>query len=93
MKAFELDHHIVESYGGFSRSFSTIRAHDLSEAITQKYEEGHFWPDALLSLNPYYEAGPTADGLVNSGDLCPETAQVFRSKSGSIEFYRMLSYP
>ena len=72
MKAFELDHKIVESYGRFSRSFSTIRAHDLSEAITQKYEEGHFWPDALLSLNPYYEAGPTADDLVNSGDLCPE---------------------
>ena len=88
MKAFELDHHIVESYGGFSRSFSTIRAYDLSEAITQKYEEGHFWPDALLSLNPYYEAGPTADSLVNSGDLCPETAQVFRSEAGPIEFYR-----
>ena len=88
MKAFAFDRHLVDCYEEFSRSFSTIRPPDLSEAITQKYEEGYFWPDALLSLNPYYEAGPTAEDLVHSGDLCPETAQVFRSGSESIEFYR-----
>ena len=88
MKAFQFDRHIVESYDSFSRSFSTIRAPDLHEAIAHKYEEGHFWPDALLSLNPHYEGGPTADDLVNSGDLCPETAQVFRFGSDPIRFHR-----
>ena len=88
MKAFEFDRRIVESYASFSRSFSTIRAPDLYEAIARKYEEGHFWPDALLALNPHYEAGPTADDLVDSGDLCLETAQVFRFGSDPIEFHR-----
>ena len=88
MRAFQFDRHIVERYGSFSRSFSTIRAPDLHEAIAHKYEEGHFWPDALLSLNPHFEGGPTIDDLVDSGVLCPETAQVFRFGSDPIRFHR-----
>ena len=88
MKAFQFDRHIIESYEDFSRSFSTIRASDLREAIANKYEEGRFWPDALLSLNPRYEEGQTADELVNSGDLCAETAQVFRFGTTPIRFHR-----
>ena len=57
MKAFPFDRHIVESYARFSQSFSTIRAPDLRETIEREYKEGRFWPDALLSLNPRYEAG------------------------------------
>ena len=43
---------------------------------------------SLLSLNPRYEAGPTADELVNSGDICPETAQVFPFGSEWLPFHR-----
>ena len=88
MKAFPFDRHIVESYARFSQSFSTIRAPDLRETIEREYKEGRFWPDALLSLNPRYEAGPTADDLVNSGDVCSETAQVFPFGSKRLPFYR-----
>ena len=88
MKAFLFDRHIVESYARFSQSFSTIKAPDLREAIEREYKEGRFWPDALLSLNPRYEAGPTADDLVNSGDVCSETAQVFPFGSKRLPFYR-----
>ena len=92
MKTFPFDRHIVESYARFSKSFSKIKAADLREAIEQEYEEeyeeGRFWPDALLSLNPRYEAGPTADDLVNSGDVCSETAQVFPFRSEWLPFYR-----
>ena len=88
MKAFPFDRHIVESYARFSQSFSTIKAPDLREAIEREYKEGRFWPDALLSLNPRYEAGPTADDLVNSGDACSETAQVFPFGSKRLLFYR-----
>ena len=88
MKAFQFDRRIVESYENFSRSFSRIRADDLSDEIASKYEAGRFWPDALLSLNPHYEKGQTVDDLAASGVLCRETAQVFRSGSTPIEFYR-----
>ena len=88
MKAFQFDRRIVESYESFSRSFSRIRADDLCHEIDREYAAGRFWPDALLSLNPHYEDGPTAGDLVDSGDLCPETARVFRFGSTPIRFYR-----
>jgi len=88
MKAFQFDHHVIETYARFSRSFSAIRAADLGKAIEREYDEGRFWPDALLSLNPRYEAGPTVDDLVNSGDLDPATSQIFRFGSTPLRFHR-----
>ena len=88
MKAFDFDDHIVQRYARFSRSFSTIRADDLRDAIEQQYEKGRFWPEPLLSLNPSYEQGPSTDDLVQSGDLCAETARVFRFGPNPLELYR-----
>lgn len=87
MKAFQLDEHVVRSYERFSRSFSKIRADDLRTAIERKYLEGRFWPDPLLSLNPRYEDGPSVDELADSGEVCLETAQVFRFGSTPIQLY------
>jgi ATP-dependent helicase YprA (DUF1998 family) len=84
MKAFELDRNLIVDYERFSRSFSTIRAPDLKDAVDQQYGEGRFWPDALLSLNPRYETGPSTDRLAASGDLHPDTAKVFRLGTGPI---------
>lgn len=87
MKAFELDRSLVDSYATFSRSFSKVRAPDLKAAIDRQYDSGVFWPDALLALNPHYEAGPTVDDLVASGDLDPLTALVFRVEGKPIRFH------
>ena len=88
MRAFDLDRQIIDRYEEFSRSFAKIRADDLQAEISGQYEQGRFWPDALLSLNPHYEQGPTVDDLVGSGDLCQETAQMFRFGSDPIRFHR-----
>ena len=63
MRAFDLDRSLIDSYESFSRSFTTIRATDLSEALNRHYADGRFWPDALLSINPHYEVGDPADAL------------------------------
>jgi hypothetical protein len=87
MKAFDFDHHLIENYAHFSRSFSIIRAKDLRDAISREYDDGRFWPDALLSLNPRYEAGPSVDDLVASGDIDPDTARVFRFGSTPLQLH------
>src|SRR5690606_41074098 len=81
MKVFRFDHHLVENYERFSRSFSTIRARDLFEAIDAEYRQGRFWPDALLSLNPRYRPGPWIADLAADGTLDEATARVFRFRS------------
>jgi Lhr-like helicase len=88
MRAFELDRSLVGDYERFSRSFTTIRAPDLSQALDRQYAEGRFWPDALLSVNPYYEAGDTADALAAGGIIDRLTAQVFRRDGRAVRFYR-----
>ncbi len=58
MKAFDFGHRFVEAYARVSRSFSTIRADDLKSETDRQYDEGRFWPDALLSINPRFLRGP-----------------------------------
>ena len=88
MKAFEFDHNLIESYARFSRSFSTVQADDIAGEINRQYDEGRFWPDALLSLNPRFLSGPTVDDLVVSGDLDEGTAKIFRIGTRPIKFHR-----
>ena len=88
MKAFEFDHRLIESYARFSRSFSTVRSDDLRSRIDQQYDEGRFWPDALLSINPRFLQGPTAEELVASGDLDEATGKIFRFGPTSLRFHR-----
>ncbi|HVJ44500.1 MAG TPA: DEAD/DEAH box helicase [Dongiaceae bacterium] len=87
MKAFNFDHHLIESYARFSRSFSTVRAEDLSHEIQRQYDARRFWPAALLSLNPRYLKGPTVDDLVGSGDLDEATGKIFRFQTGPVQFH------
>jgi len=88
MKAFGFEHHLIDSYARFSRSFSTIRSDDLKSEIDRQYDAGRFWPDALLSLNPRYLQGPTVDDLVVSGDLDEATGRLFRFGATPIRFHR-----
>jgi DEAD/DEAH box helicase/MrfA Zn-binding domain/Helicase conserved C-terminal domain len=88
MKAFEFDHHLIDAYERFSRSFSSIRSEDLLAAIDAEYDAGRFWPDALLSLNPRFLSGPTVDDLVASGDLDEGTGKVFRLGDTPLRFHR-----
>lgn len=88
MKAFEFDHHLIDSYARFSRSFSTIRAEDLRQEIEHQYDAGRFWPDALLSLNPRFLSGPTVNDLVVSGDLDEATGKIFRFGEVPLRFHR-----
>lgn len=88
MKAFEFEHSVIDTYERFSRSFTKIRADDLKSAIDGEYDAGRFWPDALLSVNPRFLAGPDVDELVASGDLDEGTGKVFRFGETPLRFHR-----
>lgn len=77
MNIFELDRDIVQQYERFARSFSTIRADDLRQKIEDNYNEGRFWPEPLIGLNPQYRQGHSVEDLAGSGTIETETAQIF----------------
>ncbi len=88
MKAFEFDSSLIENYAHFSQSFSALRATDLKSQVEALYQDGHFWPDPLLSLNPRYEEGPTTAELISTGDLDKAAGEIFRFGAEPLRFHR-----
>ena len=80
MDVFDFRDELVSEYERFSRSFTSIRAGDISQAVDEAYKIGRFWPAPLIQLNPNFVPGGSVDDLVSEGILEPECAKVFRLK-------------
>ena len=87
MEAFGLDQTLRDGYASFSRSFSRIRAADLQREIDLAYAGGAFWPEPLLSINPQFLRGPSAQALAADGTILTQTAQVFRARTEDMPFH------
>ena len=57
MDVFAFREELVAEYERFSRSFTRIRAEDISRQVDEAYASGHFWPAPLVRLNPNFEPG------------------------------------
>lgn len=77
MNVFDLDKNVIRTYESFSRSFARIRADDLQSQISRIYDQGTFWPEPLLGINPHYLHDRRIDELTASGDLDPALASIF----------------
>ena len=80
MDVFAFREELVAEYERFSRSFTRIRAEDISRQVDEAYASGHFWPAPLVQLNPNFEPGGYVDELVAQGALDPECSNIFRLK-------------
>ncbi len=68
---------VVADYADYFRSFVTIDDPDIERYVEQQLREGAAWPDAVLQLNPAYEAAATLGELARDGTITPETARFF----------------
>lgn len=80
MDVFAFREELITEYERFSRSFTKIRAEDISEVVDSAYVNGHFWPAPLIQLNPNFEPGGFIDDLVGIGLLDEECSKIFRLK-------------
>ena len=78
MDVFSFCGDIIAEYEGFSRSFTRIRAKDISQAIDESYKDRQFWPEPLIQLNPNFVTGGSIDDLVSEGTLDAECKKIFR---------------
>ena len=83
MNVFSLNDDAVRSYQEFSRSFVTIAATDLRDAVAAAYAERPYAPEPLVSMNPRFRPAATVDDHVASGALHADTGRVFRSSDGA----------
>ncbi len=78
MNVFELRDRLVGDYASYTRSFIKIADRNISEKVDAALNEGLFWPEPLLQLNPTFLPGGTIDELVADGTLHPECGKIFR---------------
>ena len=80
MDVFAFREDLIREYEQFSRSFTKIRADDISREVDEAYENGQFWPAPLVQMNPNFEPGGWIHDLVAEGTLDPECSKIFRLK-------------
>ncbi|MEW8063554.1 MAG: DEAD/DEAH box helicase [Candidatus Thiodiazotropha endolucinida] len=78
MDVFKYRDKIVSDYRSFTTSFTKIKASDILEFVTSRYDSGHYWPAPLVQLNPAYVSGKNIEQLVSSGKLHPTCQDIFR---------------
>ncbi len=81
MDVFAFREEIISEYGQFSRSFTKIRATDISEKVNENYTKEHYWPAPLVQLNPNFASGGYIRELVSDGILDEECERIFRIKN------------
>ena len=64
---FALRDRVVDEYRSYVESFINIRDERIADYVSGKLEEGELWPDAVLQLNPAYEAGRSLGELADEG--------------------------
>jgi len=90
MDVFAFRDELIAEYARFSRSFTRIRAEDISQEVDAAYQAGRFWPAPLIQLNPNFEPGGYVDDLVADGVLDEECAKIFRLKHPADTFGKRL---
>ncbi|MCY4156331.1 MAG: hypothetical protein OXF66_02675 [Gammaproteobacteria bacterium] len=90
MDVFAFREELVAEYARFSRSFTRIRAEDISRTVYSEYDAGRFWPTPLIQLNPNFKPGGYIDDLVADGVLDEECAKIFRLKHPADTFGKRL---
>lgn len=75
---FEFRDSLVGEYSSFSRSFSKISAKDILEEVERQYENGRYWPDPLVQINPNYQRKGTVQELVAQGILHKHCSDIFQ---------------
>ena len=90
MDVFAFREELIAEYARFSRSFTRIRADDISREVDASYDAGRFWPAPLIQLNPNFEPGGYVDDLVAAGALDAECEKIFRLKRPNDTFGQRL---
>jgi ATP-dependent helicase YprA (DUF1998 family)/very-short-patch-repair endonuclease len=80
MHVFNLRSQLIQDYRRFVESFIQIRDERISRYVKDRLDQGVFWPEPLVQLNPGFAPGESLDALVQEGVLHREIPRIFRLK-------------
>ncbi len=78
MDIFEIHRRIVGDYASYIRSFVSIADDELRQTVEQHLNDGHLWPEPLLTFNPAFASAGRVEQLVATTVLAPPLGDAFR---------------
>lgn len=78
MDIFEVHGRIIEDYANYIRSFVSISDDLMRQRIEQHLNDGHLWPEPLLTFNPSFAKVGKIEDIVAKGILAQPLADAFR---------------
>lgn len=78
MDIFELHGRIVRDYASYIRSFVSIADDELRQTVEKHLNDGHLWPEPLLTFNPSFASAGHVEQLVTAGVLAAPLGDAFR---------------
>jgi len=75
---FQFRNQLIGYYARFSRSFARIAAHDIEAEVERQYNQGRYWPEPLVQINPHYRRESTVQQLAQQGIVHASCAQIFQ---------------
>ncbi|MFI2712230.1 protein kinase [Micromonospora sp. NPDC018662] len=80
MDVFGVHEQLISDYRAFTRGGTVIRDDRIALFVDQDMEKGSQWPDAWVSLNPFFASGGSILELVGQGVLHEECARIFQAR-------------
>lgn len=79
MNVFSLRDRLIQDYTEFIRGFIQIRDPRIWTLVEDGFQQGVFWPQPLIQLNPAFQPGKDIEDLVQEGILHPACRDIFRT--------------
>lgn len=89
MDVFALRDKVIGEYKSFATSFTTIHAEDVGTKVRAIYEDGRYWPEPLIQINPNYKPADSIDELIDAGMLDRGCSPIFRTGDGDGQSLRL----
>ncbi|MGV0721040.1 DEAD/DEAH box helicase [Mycolicibacterium elephantis] len=81
MDAFGVLDEVLDDYENFVKGFLDIKDDQIRAKVEAEIEDGLFWPEPWLALNPAFEPGGTVRDLAKQGLLHPDAVDIFRIRT------------
>lgn len=78
MDIFEVHRRIMDDYANYIRSFVSISDDVMRQRAEQHLNDGHLWPEPLLTFNPTFAKAGRIESLVTTGVLAAPLGDAFR---------------
>src|ERR1700761_4828626 len=78
MDIFEVHRRIMDDYANYIRSFVSISDDTIRLRVERYLNDGHLWPEPLLTFNPSFAKAGRIEDLTAKGVLAEALSDAFR---------------